>query len=77
MSTQNWTENYDMFLLRCEAMSILKVNVPQVPRHEDQNMRELGVRLFATSVFILLYDDGREFLKKRWNAPVTRFYIDN
>ena len=26
-STKNWTGNYDVYIRRCEAMSILKVNV--------------------------------------------------
>ena len=76
-STHNWTENYDVFLRRCEAMSILKVNVLQVPCHGNQNMCKLGMRLFSTSLFILVYEDGRELLKKCWNAPVTRFHVDN
>ena len=75
--TRNWPDNYSISWHRCETMSILKINVLQVPFKENKEMHELGAKLLSTLLFILVYDDSLELLWKRWSAPVPRFHMIN
>ena len=51
----NWTKDYDISWRRFGVMSILKIDMLQVPCHGDQEMRELKVRLLTTMLFVLVY----------------------
>ena len=77
MLTHSWTKSCDMFLHKCKDMSILKVNVQQVPCCTDWDTLEFGTRMLAASVFILVYNDIREFLRRHWDAPILWFHMDN
>ena len=50
----NWTENYDVFLHRCDEMNALQFNVMKVPNHRSLSVRKLDARLFHDIVHLAI-----------------------
>ena len=69
------SENDNVFLRRCEKISLVKINVLKVYHHNGWSKRELGARLSTTMLFILIYDEGRGISDEQWNSLITRVQV--
>ena len=72
---KNETENYNVSVHRCGQLSILRVNGLQEQCHRSQSVHETGAGIFPALLFILVYEDGQELMRKRWSVLVPRFHM--